>query len=88
MKNNKNKIKKALYDKAIGYTAEEITEEYGMVEQELVLLKKKRSLKSYPPDMSAITMLLQENKGEYDNMTDIELQKEKERLLKLLNKEK
>lgn len=88
MAKDTDKIKKALFDKAIGYTAEEVTEEYGMVDSELVLLKKKRSFKSYPPDISAITMLLEKDKSMYEDLTDEELALEKARLLKLLNKEK
>lgn len=88
MKKDIDKIKQALYDKAVGFKCEEVTEEYGMVDSELVLLKKKCNTKVYPPDMSAISMLLEKDKSEFSNMTDEELEKEKQRLLKLLKKEK
>ena len=38
----------------------------------------------YPPDISAITMLLDKDKSELDSMSDEELEQEKNRLLKLL----
>ena len=88
MKKDIDKIKQALYDKAVGFKCEEVTEEYGMVDSELVLLKKKCNTKVYPPDMSAISMLLEKDKSEFSDMTDEELEKEKQRLLKLLKKEK
>lgn len=80
------KLRKALYDKAIGYKTEEVTEEYGVVDDNLVLLKKKRSIKAYPPDMSAISMILEKDGGEYDSMSDEELEQEKLRLLELLKR--
>ncbi|MGN0760397.1 MAG: hypothetical protein ACI4MV_00425 [Christensenellales bacterium] len=50
-------LKKALYKKAIGYTAKEVVEEYGGEEGNLV--KKKVSKKHVPPDMSAIKALME-----------------------------
>ena len=88
MKQDNDKIKQALYDKALGYRCEEITEEYGIVDSELKLLKKKCNTKVYPPDINAITMLLDKDKSAVESMSDEELEKEKHRLLKLLIKEK
>ena len=80
------KIEKALLDKALGYTTQEVVEEYGYTGDDFVLQKRKTSTKSYPPDLSALQLLL-ENKtcdDKYMNMTDEELEKEKQRLLKLI----
>ena len=88
-KKNENKIKKALLDKALGYTTQEIIEEYGLSGDEFVLQKRKTSVKSYPPDLSALQMLLEEQEyNEYVKFTDEELEREKIRLIKLLKEEK
>ncbi|MGN0771851.1 MAG: hypothetical protein ACI4MI_04630 [Christensenellales bacterium] len=67
-------LKKALYKKAIGYTAKEVVEEYGGEEGNLV--KKKVSKKHVPPDMSAIKALmeLQEENDELTGKSDDELE--------------
>ena len=87
---NQKKIKKALLDKALGYTTQEIIEEYGISGDEFVLQKRKTSTKSYPPDLSALQLLLDEQ-GEddkYSKLSNEELEKEKIRLIKLLKEEK
>ena len=38
-KNNKKKLEKALLEKALGYTTQEVVEEYGMAGDEFVLQK-------------------------------------------------
>ncbi len=88
MKNKK--IRDALINKALGYTTQEVTEEYGYTGDEFVLQKRKTSTKSYPPDLVALQMLIgkEEVKEEYDNMSDEDLKKEKERLIKLLKEKK
>lgn len=85
MNTKKKKIEKALLDKAVGYTTKEVVEEYGYNGDDFVLQKRKVSEKNYPPDMSAIQMLLDNDNGfQVENMTDEELKSEKERLLNLL----
>ena len=89
-KNNK-KLKEALLNKALGYTTQEVVEEYGYSGDEFVLQKRKTSTKSYPPDLSALQILLDKEVTEPDEiekMTDEELCKEKERLIKLLKEKK
>lgn len=87
---NQKRIKKALLDKALGYTTQEITEEYGISGDEFVLQKRKTSTKSYPPDLSALQMLLgdREEESKYFHMTNDELENEKMRLIKLLKEDK
>ena len=87
---SQKKIKKALLDKALGYTTQEIIEEYGMSGEEFVLQKRKTSTKTYPPDLSALQLLLEEKEVEnkYQNFSNDELEKEKLRLIKLLKEEK
>ncbi|MBE5757476.1 MAG: hypothetical protein E7345_00910 [Clostridiales bacterium] len=88
--NERKKLEKALMDKAIGFTTQEVVEEYGFSGDDFVLQKRKTSTKSYPPDLSAIQMLLEE-KGEENelyNLTDEELEKEKQKLLSKLKEKK
>ncbi len=86
-----SKIKKALINKALGFTTQEIIEEYGYSGDEFVLQKRKTSTKSYPPDLTALQLLLEkedEKLNEYSNMTDEELENEKIKLLKELKEKK
>lgn len=88
---DENKIRKALLTKALGYTTQEITEEYGYTGEEFVLQKRKTSTKSYPPDLSALQLLLDKedkNDNELLKLTDDELEREKQRLLKNLEEKK
>lgn len=88
---SKKKLKQALIDKALGYTTQEIIEEYGLAGNEFVLQKRKTSTKSYPPDLSALQMLLdgeEKEKNELERMSDEELLLEKNRLIKLLKEKK
>ncbi len=85
MKVNNKKIEKALLDKALGYETKEVIEEYGLSGDELVLQKRKTSTKTYPPDLSALQMLLENREdGDLSSLTDEELNKEKKKLLELL----
>ncbi len=67
-------IKKALYKKAVGYTAKEVVEEYGGEDGNLV--KKKVSKKHIPPDMTAIKTLIDidQDAGELADKSDEELE--------------
>ena len=86
----KEKLEEALLNKALGYTTQEVIEEYGYSGDDFVLQKRKTSTKSYPPDLSALQMLLGKEGvvDQYLSMTDEELEKEKNRLLKLLKEKK
>ena len=52
------KIKGALLERALGYDADEVVEEYGFSEGEAVLVKRKVTKKRVPPDIQAAKMLL------------------------------
>ena len=81
-------IQEVLIKKAVGYTTEEITEEFSKVDDDLVLNKRKVSTKSYPPDLSALQILIENYKlddnNEFENMSLEELENEKIKLLKQL----
>ena len=91
MEKRNKELRQALIDKALGFTTQEVTEEYGYTGDEFVLQKRKTSTKSYPPDLTALQLLLDkevERQNEYENLTDEELKKEKIRLLNKLKEEK
>ena len=46
------KVNEALYKKALGYDAEETSEEFGLVDGQLIVVKKKVTTKHYPPTSS------------------------------------
>ncbi len=83
-----DEIRDALLKKALGFETDEIVEEYVEDEKGIPkLLKRKVTKKFNPPDVSALKVLLEDHKtDDFDNMTDGELMREKERLLKLLQK--
>lgn len=83
---NSAKYLKALVKKALGYETTEIVEEYVSDDAgDIKLTKKKVTQKNVPPDISAIKMLLDQTEISVSEMTDEQLEREKERLLKLLN---
>ena len=83
-KNNESDFKKALIKKALGYDYKEVVEEYlSDDEGEVKLVKKKITKKNVPPDITALKILI-ENQTPISNMTDEELEKEKNRLIKAL----
>lgn len=87
-KKDLDKLDDALFNRAIGFSKDEVTEEYGMVEDKLTLIKKKLNSKYYPPELKAIEMLMEKydlNKDDmYDTYNLAQLQEEKQRLIELL----
>ena len=81
---NEKKVKAALVKKALGYDATEVVEEYVSDEAGEVKLSKVTK-KNVPPDMSALKMLMDEAFVPVGEMSDEELEKEKERLIKELS---
>ncbi|MCI9504173.1 MAG: hypothetical protein HFE26_02120 [Clostridia bacterium] len=78
-------VKEAVLKVALGYSLKEVTEEYGVEDGELKLVKRKETLKDVPPDLKAAKLLLEED--DYTAFTDEELEAEKKRLLKQLKEE-
>ena len=84
-----DKIKKALLKKALGYSADEVVEEFSYDDKgDLKLSKKKVTKKHYSPDISAVKVLLERYYKTYEDkvlsMSDEELSFEQERLKNLL----
>ena len=80
----KEKLGEALLKVALGYQLAEITEEYAEVDGKLKLTKRKRTKKDVPPDLKAVQLLLAENGGGTELLSDEELEAEKKRLLQIL----
>lgn len=76
-------VKAALRRRALGFETDEIVEEYAFQEGEAVLLKRKVTKKTVPPDMTAAKMLL-EGEAPTASMSDEQLAAEKTRLLRQL----
>ena len=80
-----NKVKDAVLKVALGYSLEEVTEEYDARDGELKLVKRKETRKDVPPDLKAVQLLLSED--DYSALSDEELQAEKIRLLNQLKED-
>ncbi len=84
-------LKKALLKKALGFSSDEIVEEYSLDESGNSVLNKRKVTKKYnPPDISAMKLLLEKEDltdDKLSQMTLSELKKEKKRLLKQLKEE-
>ena len=78
-------IKNAIIKVALGYSLEEVTEEYGVEDGELKLVKRKETKKDIPPDLKAVKLLMDDR--DYSVLTDEELEAEKQKLLKQLKEE-
>lgn len=82
----RSKLRSALVKKALGYDSTETVSEYVSNEEgEIKLAKKKVTVKNVAPDMTAIKLLMDEQ-SPLEQMTDEQLEQEKSRLLKLLQK--
>lgn len=79
------KILNAVRKVALGFSLEEITEEYGVEDGELKLVKRRETHKDIPPDLKAVKILMEEK--DYTALSDEELEREKNRLLKQLKEE-
>lgn len=79
-------IVKALLKKAIGYTYDEVQEEYTITETGDSILTKKKIVKKYcPPDSTALKTYIELTpQKSVEDMTDEELATEKARLLQEL----
>lgn len=79
----KQDVMSTLLKRAMGYTVEEIVEEYAGDEKGGELIKRKVTTKPVPPDVSALKTYIELTRQDdgYASMSDSELESEKERLL-------
>lgn len=78
---SKEKLKKKLLQKAMGYDYEEVSEEYVIEDGEMKLSKRKINKKHCPADNSAIKVLLEEKEEGFDLLSEEQLKSERERIL-------
>lgn len=78
---SKEKLKKKLLQKAMGYDYEEVSEEYVIEDGEMKLSKRKINKKHCPADNSAIKVLLEEKEEDFDLLSEEQLKSERERIL-------
>ena len=76
-------VKDALRRRALGFETDEVVEEYAFQEGEAVLLKRKVTKKTVPPDVAAAKLLSDEEKP-LSALSPEQLKAEKIRLLGLL----
>lgn len=79
-------VKDALRRRALGFETDEVVEEYAFQEGEAVLLKRKMTKKTVPPDVAAAKLLSDEEKP-LSALSPEQLKAEKIRLLGLLRGE-
>lgn len=78
----KNDVYDAVVKRACGYSAVETVEEYAVVDGREELVKKRVTVRDVPPDMGAVKFLLDD--AGVDELTDEQLEAEKQRLLEEL----
>ena len=77
-----DQIGEAIRKVALGFSLEEITEEYTAENGELKLVKRKETKKDVPPDLKAVRLLLEQR--DFTTLSDEELEHERQRLLQEL----
>ena len=82
---SEQEIREAIIKVALGYSLEEVTEEYGVENGQLKLVKRKETKKDIPPDLKAVKLLMEDK--DYSVLSDEELEQEKQKLLKKLKEE-
>ncbi len=86
-----DELTKALKKVAFGFSIEEVTEEYSVEDGEVKLTKRRETRKDVPPDLKAVKMLIDGGATDevgVSQMSDEELEAEKQRLLNLLKEKK
>lgn len=79
----KQDVMSTLLKRAMGYTVEEIVEEYAGDDKGGELIKRKVTTKPVPPDVTALKTYIELSRQDdgYASMSDSELELEKERLI-------
>ena len=85
-KNREEQIEELILKVAKGFQLAEVTEEFVEVDGEMKLMKRKKTRKEVPPDWKALQLLIEGRDEDFglSTMSDEELERERERLLKQL----
>lgn len=73
-----DKVRDAVLKVALGFTVEEVTEEYDARDGELKLVRRRETHKDIPPDLKAVRLLLEGT--DYSALSDEQLEAERARL--------
>lgn len=79
-------VRNAILKVALGCSVEEVTEEYGVTDGQLTLVKRRETRKDIPPDLKAVRLLMEGQ--DFSGMSDDELESEKQQLIARLKEEK
>ena len=79
-------VRNAIMKVALGCSVEEVTEEYGVSDGQLTLVKRRETRKDIPPDLKAVRLLMEGQ--DFSAMSDEELEKERKRLIARLKEER
>ena len=87
-----DRLKKALFRRALGYSVKEETVEFAKDDSgEEIIAKRKVSIKHIPPDLSALKILLNrffpDEYKNIDEITEEDLAKERENIFEKLKEE-
>jgi hypothetical protein len=78
-------VKDALKKCAVGFDTSEVVEEFAVEDGELKLVKRKVTKRDIPPDIKAVKLLMETSLT--SQMTDEQLQEEREKLMNLLKED-
>ena len=73
-----DKVRDAVLKVALGFTVEEVTEEYDARDGEGKLVRRRETHKDIPPDLKAVRLLLEGT--DYSALSDEQLEAERARL--------
>ena len=90
--NEEEKLKKTLFKKAVGYVVSEETVEYAINDEGKEVVTKRKVTKKYiPPDAAALRLLIERffssSYQDIDSMSDEELERERDEIIKMLKQE-
>ena len=80
-------VRNAILKVALGCSVEEVTEEYGVTDGQLTLVKRRETRKDIPPDLKAVQLLMSGEEDDCASLTDEELEAERAKLIRALGEE-
>ncbi len=84
---DREELAAAVRRKALGYETSESVDEYGLIDGQLALIKRRVTVKDVPPDVAAVKFLMEMYGEDTEELSERQLKEEKIRLIKLLKEE-
>lgn len=91
MEDKKQEMLSALYKRAVGYKSDEVVEEYAVDEENnQKLIKRKKTIKIVPPDITATKLYFElvKSEDEFENLSNEQIEQEIKKIMDELNKNK